>query len=175
MHTRIYRLWPPEIASHFQFRRDDEDDFESADFSDVFFRSSENEGDFKSMQISWMGERARLVFDIPAFPDLPVVENQFETPMPLVYFSEPKDLIAEIGQATELRIRLNEDYPAPTDEFPMIVRDTTPVELIKLYERVSGAPLYYDRGKGEITDLRPEGVIDKVIDWVKEKTAKLAP
>lgn len=175
VHSKIFRVWPAEIASRLQFRWSPEGPFESSVFDEVESLSGDNPAAFDTAEISLFPNMARLIFEVPELTGLPVVENQFETPIPEIHFARSEDLLRVISLVTELRVSGELGKQTVAGTFPMTLRDTTPMELIELFEELADTNVYFNAERCELTDVKPPGLVDSVIEWWVKNKARWLP
>lgn len=108
----------------------------------------------------------RAVFRLDRIPRLPEVDNLFESPIPKVRVRSPYYMLRHATDAAEVKKGSSpQTNVLGQADYPRIFENTTPAQLIREFEEISGVPLFYDPDTMEISDKRPPGLLERVKDW----------
>ncbi|MDF1741528.1 MAG: hypothetical protein P1U86_20365 [Verrucomicrobiales bacterium] len=109
-----------------------------------------------NIQLTQLPKMARVVFRIPKLPRLPESDNLFSTPIRKAVIESPSnfdDLISGAIQSRNQIYPLNRDLNP--DDFPMTFENTTPLELLREFERLTSTAIYFDESEMALTTQRP--------------------
>ena len=128
------------------------------------------EKDAKRFQVRRLPRLGRAIFHLPALPRLADSDNLFETPIGFVRIGSQHRFSRVIANATGLRWTSNDRIPR--GDFPMSYEDTTPIALLEEFERLCGAPHYFDRHDLTLSSKKPPTILERLLEWWQQSGFK---
>lgn len=174
----IFQIWPPRNHYLMEFVTNPETNgrmlFGNGGITSVELNGEE--ADLTQAQIRRFPKLGRVVIDLPKIPRLPEVLNLFETPIPRTEIRYKNALLRAATEPAEFRLSMSSyNENLPDSLFPMVLTDTTPGEILREYERLTGTHLYLDETNMQVTDKKLPGVLEKLKAWWKRSKPTWLP